>query len=98
MLVADEVPGGSSPDMERREAAKHLMRLINGLPPANRIVLLLHDVEGYTAEEIRMVVGVRSVSTVKSRLRLARAELHRKARVVPALRWIYGGSREKGES
>ena len=93
LVEADEL-GEPSPDMVRREAARHLMRLIGALPPANRIVLLLHDVEGYTAEEIQMVVGARSVGTIKSRLRLARAELHRKAQAVPALRWIYEENRE----
>lgn len=95
-LVGDQEPGTVTPDMEQREAAKHLMRIINSLPPANRIVILLHDVEGYTAEEIQLVVGARSVSTVKSRLRLARTELHRRAQVVPALRWIYGRVEENG--
>jgi DNA-directed RNA polymerase specialized sigma24 family protein len=52
-------------------------------------VLLLHDVEGYTAEEINLVVGAKSVNTVRSRLRLARAELHRRARSNPALEWLY---------
>lgn len=93
-LVEGHELGQISPDMERREAAKHLMRLIGMLPAANRIVLLLHDVEGYTAEEIRMVVGARSVSTVKSRLRLARTELHRRAQSVEALKWIYEDSQD----
>lgn len=88
-LLDDEPRVGKSEDMERREAVRHLMRIIDSLPPQNRIVLLLHDVEGYTAEEINLVVGAKSVNTVRSRLRLARAELHRLARSNPALEWLY---------
>ena len=80
-------PGAADPEL--RESARHLQRVIEQIPAKNRIVLLLHDVEGYTAEEIKAVVGARSVNTVKSRLRLARAELHRRARAVPALAWLY---------
>jgi RNA polymerase sigma-70 factor (ECF subfamily) len=82
-------------DPERREAVRHLMRIIDALPPQNRIVLLLHDLEGYTAEEIQLVVGAKSVNTVRSRLRLARAELHRRGRANPALSSLY--SRSRGE-
>jgi len=90
VLVNEEPPSPTGADPELREAARHLQRVIEQLPPKNRVVLVLHDVEGHTAEEIQRIVGARSVNTVKSRLRLARAELHRRARVVPALRWIYG--------
>lgn len=86
VLVDGDLPGSSEPDMDHKEAVRHLMRLIDTLPPRNRLVLLLHDVEGYTGEEIRTIVGVRSVNTVRSRLRLARAELDRRAKAHPALR------------
>ena len=88
-LIDDELRIGKADDLERREAVRHLMRIIDSLPPQNRIVLLLHDVEGYTADEINLVVGAKSVNTVRSRLRLARAELHRIARSNPALEWLY---------
>lgn len=88
-LIEVEAADHNAEGLERREAIRHLMRIIDNLPDQNRIVLILHDVEGYTAEEIRLVVGVKSVNTVRSRLRLARAELHRRARNHPALRWLY---------
>jgi RNA polymerase sigma factor (sigma-70 family) len=93
-LIDYEARVGRSDDMEQREALRHIMRLIDEIPPKNRIVLLLHDVEGYTAEEIRLVVGTRSANTVRSRLRLARAELHRRARSNPALGWLYENREE----
>ncbi len=88
-LIEGEPRVGKADDMEHREAVRHLMRIIDSLPPQNRIVLLLHDVEGYTAEEIQMAVGVKSINTVRSRLRLARAEVHRRGRLNPALAWLY---------
>lgn len=88
-LVELDSAASGCPEPEHREAARHLRRLIDRLPPQNRAVLVLHDVEGFTAEEIQKVVAAPSVNTVKSRLRLARAELHRLARGMPALRWLY---------
>ena len=92
-VIEPETRPGRSEDPERREAVRHLMRIVDSLPAQNRIVLLLHDLEGYTAEEIQLVVGAKSVNTVRSRLRLARAELHRHARAHPALSSLYGRSR-----
>jgi RNA polymerase sigma-70 factor (ECF subfamily) len=88
-LVESEATDLTTSRPENREAVRHLTRIIDTLPAQNRTVLLLHDVEGYTAEEIRLVVGLKSVHTVRSRLRLARAELHRKACGHPALSWLY---------
>jgi RNA polymerase sigma-70 factor, ECF subfamily len=93
VLDTETTRSGREEDPERREAVRHLMRIIDTLPPQNRIVLLLHDLEGYTAEEIQLVVGAKSVNTVRSRLRLARAELHRRGRANPALSSLYGRSR-----
>ena len=88
-LIDLEPEGKGGEEPEQRETLRHLMRIIDSLPARNRIVLLLHDVEGYTAEEIRLVVGVKSINTVRSRLRLARCELHRKAKCSEALYWLY---------
>lgn len=95
VLETETTRASRDEDPERREAVRHLMRIIETLPPQNRIVLLLHDLEGYTAEEIQLVVGAKSVNTVRSRLRLARAELHRRGRANPALSSLY--SRTRGE-
>jgi RNA polymerase sigma-70 factor (ECF subfamily) len=93
VLDTETTRAGRDEDPEQREAVRHLMRIIDVLPPQNRIVLLLHDLEGYTAEEIQLVVGAKSVNTVRSRLRLARAELHRRGRANPALSSLYGRTR-----
>ncbi len=47
---------------------------INELPPDQRVVVVLSDVEGYSYQEIAQIAGV-SLGTVKSRLSRARARL-----------------------
>jgi RNA polymerase sigma-70 factor, ECF subfamily len=53
---------------------KRLERALDGLPEGMRRVLILHDVEGYTHEEIGDVLGVTS-GTSKSQLFKARAKM-----------------------
>ena len=48
-----------------------LEEAIQLLPPDHRMVLLLRDVEGFSAEETGKIVGI-SVPAVKSRLHRAR--------------------------
>ncbi len=51
-----------------------LERAVDGLPAGMRKVLVLHDIEGYTHEEIGELLGV-SPGTCKSQLFKARAKL-----------------------
>lgn len=53
---------------------KRLENALDGLPEGMRRVLILHDVEGYTHEEIGDVLGVTS-GTSKSQLFKARAKM-----------------------
>jgi RNA polymerase sigma-70 factor, ECF subfamily len=66
-LASTEVP-------DRPLLRLSLERAIDALPPRMRRVLVLHDVEGYTHEEIGDLLGV-SVGTCKSQLFKARAKL-----------------------
>jgi len=69
---ADGVPGGApraEPDLKRRLAAA-----IDGLPEGYRTVFLLHDVEGYTHEEIGAALDIET-GTSKAQLSRARAKL-----------------------
>ncbi len=59
---------------ERRELARLIRRGIQALPPDQRTVLLLSDVEGLTYEEIAAAAHM-PMGTVKSRLSRARAHL-----------------------
>ena len=53
---------------------KRLERALDGLPEGMRRVIILHDVEGYTHEEIGDVLGV-TAGTSKSQLFKARAKM-----------------------
>ena len=59
----------AEPDLKRRLAAA-----IDALPEGYRTVFVMHDVEGYTHEEIGGVLGV-EVGTSKAQLSRARAKL-----------------------
>ena len=68
----------TSPGPERmaqdRELTQVLEEQLGKLEPSHREVLLLRDVEGFTAPEVASILGV-SVDAVKSRLHRARAQL-----------------------
>lgn len=61
-------------DNERLEKMQRLDAALAQLSDDHRIVVLLHDTEGYTMEEIQELMEV-PVGTVKSRLHRARARL-----------------------
>jgi RNA polymerase sigma-70 factor (ECF subfamily) len=61
-------------DNERLEKLKALDLALAELSEEHRIIVLLHDTEGYKLEEIHELMGI-PVGTVKSRLHRARARL-----------------------
>jgi RNA polymerase sigma-70 factor (ECF subfamily) len=70
--AADGVAGGAraaEPDLKDR-----LHRAIDDLPERYRLVFVMHDVEGYTHEEIGAALGVET-GTSKAQLSRARAKL-----------------------
>ena len=70
------MPGVEDPvrDNERLEQLKRLDRALAQLSDEHRIVVLLHDTEGYKLTEIQELTGA-PVGTVKSRLHRARVRL-----------------------
>jgi RNA polymerase sigma-70 factor (ECF subfamily) len=70
------LPGVEDPllDRERWEKICALDAALSQLSDEHRIVVLLHDTEGYKLEEIHEIMGV-PVGTIKSRLHRARARL-----------------------
>ena len=70
-LVIGSARNGAEPDLKQK-----LKRAIDELPDAYRVVLVMHDVEGYTHEEIGDALGVRT-GTSKARLSRARASLRK---------------------
>ena len=61
-------------DSERIEKLKRLDAALQKLSEEHRIVVLLHDTEGYKLNEIQELTGA-PVGTIKSRLHRARARL-----------------------
>ena len=72
----DSMPGGDSPehDVERLENIVRLEKALAELSEKHRLVILLHDTEGYKLKEIQVITGD-PVGTIKSRLHRARARL-----------------------
>lgn len=70
------LPGEGDPDYDnqRIETIKHLDSALKQLSDEHRIVVLLHDTEGYKITEIQELTGI-PVGTIKSRLHRARARL-----------------------
>ncbi|HSG96898.1 MAG TPA: RNA polymerase sigma factor [Woeseiaceae bacterium] len=68
--------GDSDPvrDNERLDKLKQLDLALSQLSEEHRIIVMLHDTEGYKLEEIHELIGI-PVGTVKSRLHRARARL-----------------------
>ena len=61
-------------DQQRLDKLKQLDAALSQLSNEHRLIVLLHDTEGYKLEEIHELIGV-PVGTVKSRLHRARARL-----------------------
>jgi RNA polymerase sigma-70 factor (ECF subfamily) len=83
----DDVPIPPSPSDSLLQ--KRLERALDALPEGMRQVLILHDVEGYTHEEIGDVLGVTS-GTSKSQLFKARAKMR------ALLEGLAGAAQEQG--
>ncbi len=66
-------PDGETPERSllRRENREQLARSVLALPPSYRLVLVLHDMEGLSTDEIAQVLNLRE-GTVRVRLHRAR--------------------------
>ncbi len=74
-VAGDELPEVAIPTRESEPDLKHRLRLaIDGLPIGYRTVFVMHDVEGYTHEEIAAALGIQA-GTSKAQLFRARARL-----------------------
>jgi len=74
--TVESLPGDASPerDAERGDNIIRLEAALAELSDDHRLVVLLHDSEGYKLEEIQSITGD-PVGTIKSRLHRARARL-----------------------
>jgi RNA polymerase sigma-70 factor (ECF subfamily) len=73
--LASPEPGPAA-RVENQLTAERLQGALMGLNPDQRAVVTLHDIEGYTLEELATVLAA-PVGTLKSRLHRARAQLRR---------------------
>jgi RNA polymerase sigma-70 factor, ECF subfamily len=71
--VLAQVPAAETPARDPRLAAR-LEAALGSLPPGYRAVLVLHDVEGLSHDEIATILGCR-IGTSKSQLFKARARM-----------------------
>lgn len=62
---------------EQKEQQKYLQKIIEGLPPEYRLVIIMRDIQSFSYQEIAEVLGC-SLGTVKSRLFRARRVLREK--------------------
>lgn len=72
----ESLPGELSPlvDAERRDSVEALEKALYVLSDEQRLVLMLHDCEGYKLSEIQELTDT-AIGTLKSRLHRARARL-----------------------
>lgn len=74
-----------------------LERALAALPDDQRLVVILHDIEGYRYDEIAAIVGA-TLGTVKSRLSRARSRLRDLLRADPSARELLDGMRRQLKS
>jgi RNA polymerase sigma-70 factor (ECF subfamily) len=75
--------GSQSPakEFEKKERMRVLQEAINALPPEQKEVITLRDIEGFSYEEVADITGF-NLGTVKSKLARARQDLRKKLRSV----------------
>ncbi len=71
--VADPSPGPQEM-LDKQEQGKLVAQKLNLLPDSQRIVLVLHDVEGFSYQEVADIVG-EPLGTVRSRIHYGRLKL-----------------------
>lgn len=69
-----DIPVSIKPDQEQAQLIAQIERLLPQLNDDQRLLLILHDVEGYTLNEIQNITET-PVGTLKSRLNRARKKL-----------------------
>lgn len=68
-------------ELEKKERMRIIQEAIDALPPEQKEVVTLRDIEGFSYEEVAEITGF-NLGTVKSRLARARQDLRKKLRSV----------------
>jgi RNA polymerase sigma-70 factor (ECF subfamily) len=74
--LESEAPALEEPTLDELERAARLRKAVTRLSPKRRTVVVLHDLEGHSIEEIAGIVAAKPL-TVRSRLRDGRRDLAR---------------------
>jgi RNA polymerase sigma-70 factor (ECF subfamily) len=80
MEIQDETHSPAM-ELEKKERMRIIQEAINALPPEQKAVVALRDIEGFSYEEIVEITSV-TLGTVKSRLARARLDLRKRLRSV----------------
>lgn len=80
MEIRDEAPSPLM-EIEKKEKAALMRQAINSLPPEQKEVVALRDIEGFSYDAIAEITGL-NLGTLKSRLARARLSLREKLRSV----------------
>ncbi len=78
-----DIPVSTQPDQEHAQLIAQIERLLPRLNDDQRLLLILHDVEGYTLNEIQTMTDS-PIGTLKSRLNRARKKLRELMEPFPA--------------
>ncbi len=71
---AQDPSPGPEERLAGREQGAVIAEKLNQLPDTQKVVVILHDIEGFSYQEISEIVGT-SVGTVRSRLHYGRTKL-----------------------
>ena len=74
--IESNAPSLDEPNLEELERAARLRKAVARLSPKRRTVVVLHDLEGHSVEDIAGIVAAKPL-TVRSRLRDGRRDLAR---------------------
>jgi RNA polymerase sigma-70 factor (ECF subfamily) len=69
-----QAPESDEPNFEAAERAARLRRAVEQLSPKRRSVVVLHDLEGHSVDDVAVIVAAKPL-TVRSRLRDGRRDL-----------------------
>jgi RNA polymerase sigma-70 factor (ECF subfamily) len=90
-MAPEDVPDvGAAPSTEPGQALRQVDAILQGMPPDERVALVLHRVEGLTLEDAACAAGT-SLATFRRRFARAEAKFFARAKAHPALdAWISG--------
>jgi len=72
----DNIPDDATPNIEQDLSAEEILKALQSLPLLQRLAFTLHEIEGYSHDEIAQKLQI-NTSTCRSHLRRAKARLQK---------------------